>query len=159
VLHDPDVLILDEPMSGLDPVGMDLMREVMLDLRRQGKTIVLSSHQMDTVEKMCDRVALINRGVKVLDGTVSEVKRQHGRNAVVLAFEGDGRFLGELPGVARVSDHGQYVELQLADGTDPQGVLQAAAARLRLRRFEIVDPSLHDVFVERVRAAESEVRA
>jgi ABC-2 type transport system ATP-binding protein len=150
VLHEPEVLILDEPMSGLDPVGMDLMRDVMLDLRRRGATIVLSSHQMDTVERLCDRVALINRGQKVLDGAVAEVKGRHGRNAVALAFEGDGAFLEAIEGVEKVSDFGQFVEVRLCEGTDPQRLLEQAAARLRLRRFEVIEPSLHDIFVETV---------
>jgi ABC-2 type transport system ATP-binding protein len=150
VLHEPDVLIVDEPMSGLDPVGMDVMREVMLDLVRRGTTIVLSSHQMDTVEKLCDRVALIHRGEKVLDGAVSEVKARHGRNTVVLAYQGDGSFIAALPGVARMTDFGQYVEVRMEDGTDPQPLLREAAARLVLRRFEVVEPSLHDIFVETV---------
>jgi ABC-2 type transport system ATP-binding protein len=150
VLHEPEVLILDEPMSGLDPVGMDVMREVMLELRRKGATIVLSSHQMEAVEKLCDRVALIDRGEKVLEGSVAEVKARHGKNTVALAFEGDGSFIESLPGVAEVSDHGQYVEVRLEKGADPQSLLREAAARLRVRRFEIVEPSLHRIFVETV---------
>jgi ABC-2 type transport system ATP-binding protein len=150
VLHEPEVLIMDEPMSGLDPVGMDVMREVMLDLRRRGATIVLSSHQMEAVERLCDRVALINRGEKVLDGSVAEVKACHGKNTVVLAYDGDGSFLSSLPGVVKVTDFGQYVEVRLQDGADPQPLLREAAERLRLRRFEIVEPSLHDIFVETV---------
>jgi len=156
VLHEPDVLFMDEPMSGLDPVGMDVMREAMLDLRRKGTTIVLSSHQMEAVEKLCDRVALINRGEKVLDGAVSEVRARHGKNTVVLAYDGDGSFLASLPGVAKVTDFGQYVEVRLQDGTDPQPLLREAAERLRLRRFEIVEPSLHDIFVETVKGHEKE---
>jgi len=150
VLHEPDVLIMDEPMSGLDPVGMDVMRDAMLDLRRSGTTIVLSSHQMDTVERLCDRVTLINRGEKVLDGAVSEVKARYGKNTVALAFDGDGAFIESLPGVAKVTDFGQYLEVRLHDGQDAQALLREAAARLRLRRFEIVEPSLHDIFVETV---------
>jgi ABC-2 type transport system ATP-binding protein len=150
VLHEPEVLIMDEPTTGLDPVGMDVMREAMLDLRRRGATIVLSSHQMEAVERLCDRVALINRGEKVLDGSVAEVKARHGKNTVVLAYDGDGSFLGSLPGVVKVTDFGQYVEVRLRDGADPQPLLQEAAARLRVRRFEIVEPSLHDIFVETV---------
>jgi ABC-2 type transport system ATP-binding protein len=157
VLHEPDVLILDEPMSGLDPVGMDLMREVLLDQRRKGTTLVLSSHQMEAVERLCDRVALLNRGEKILDGAVADVKAQHGRNSVVLAFDGNGSFLADLPGVLRLTDHGRYVEIRLKDGADPQAVLREAAARLRLSRFEIVEPSLHDIFVERVTGHEQEV--
>jgi ABC-2 type transport system ATP-binding protein len=150
VLSEPDVLIMDEPTTGLDPVGMDVMREAMLDLRRGGTTIVLSSHQMEAVERLCDRVALINRGEKVLDGAVSEVKARHGKNTVALAFDGDGTFLESLPGVAKVTDFGQYVEVRLQDGADPQLLLRESAARLRVRRFEIVEPSLHDIFVETV---------
>jgi ABC-2 type transport system ATP-binding protein len=150
VLHQPDVLILDEPMSGLDPVGMDTMREILLDLKRQGTTLVLSSHQMETVERLCDRVALISRGEKILDGAVGEVKKQHGKNTLVLAFDGDGAFLASFPGVAKVTDFGRYVEVKMNEGADPQPLLREAAARLRVSRFEIVEPSLHDIFVERV---------
>jgi len=150
VLHEPELLIMDEPMSGLDPVGMDVMRDVMVDLSRRGATSVLSRHQMDTVEKLCDRVALINKGEKVLDGSVGEVKARHGQNTLVLAFEGDGAFLASLPGVARLSDFGQYVEIRLSDGADPQSILREATRQLTVRRFEIVVPSLHDVFVETV---------
>jgi len=119
-------------------------------MRRAGATIVLSSHQMETVERLCDRVALINRGQKMLDGAVSEIKARHGKNTVALAFEGDGAFIETLPGVEKVNDFGQYLEVRLKDGTDPQPLLHEAAKRLKLRRFEIVEPSLHDIFVETV---------
>jgi len=156
VLHEPDIIIMDEPMSGLDPVGMDVMRDTMVDLSRQGKTILLSSHQMDTVEKLCERVALINKGEKLLDGAVSEVKDRYGKNTLILAFDGDGSFLASLPGVAKVSDFGQYVEVRMNDGADPQPLLKEAAARLTVRRFEIVVPSLHDIFVETVTGSDEE---
>jgi ABC-2 type transport system ATP-binding protein len=152
LLHDPEVLILDEPLSGLDPVGVNMMRDVFVDLRRQGKTLVLSSHQMETVERLCDSIALIDRGRKVLEGTVAEVKSRHGKNTVVLAYDGDGAFLSALPGVLKVSDFGRYVEVRMADGTDPQSILSAASARLKVSRFEVVEPSLHDIFVEKVTA-------
>jgi ABC-2 type transport system ATP-binding protein len=150
VLHQPEILIVDEPTSGLDPVATDVMRDAMLDLRRSGTTIVLSSHQMHTVERLCDRVALINRGEKILDGAVSDVKARHAKNTVVLAFDGDGSFIESLPGVVKVTDFGQYLEVRLEDGCDPQPLLREASSRLRLRRFEIVEPSLHDIFVETV---------
>jgi ABC-2 type transport system ATP-binding protein len=129
---------------------MDVMRDVMVDLRRRGATIILSSHQMDTVERLCDRVALIHKGEKVLDGAVGEVKDRHGHNTLALAFDGDGGFLGSLPGVVRVADFGQYVEIRMEEGADAQAILKAAAERLRVRRFEIVVPSLHDIFVQTV---------
>ncbi|PYQ51937.1 MAG: ABC transporter [Acidobacteria bacterium] len=153
VLHDPDVLILDEPLSGLDPIGVNVMRDVFLDLRRRGKTVVLSSHQMETVERLCDSIALIHRGRKVLEGAVSEVKSRHGKNTIVLSYEGDGAFLSGLPGVLKVADFGRYVEIRMTDGADPQSILREAAARIRVTRFEVVEPSLHDIFVEKVTAA------
>ena len=152
LLHDPEILILDEPMSGLDPVAANVVREILLELRRQGKTIVLSSHQMETVERLCDSIALINRGEKLLDGAVSEVRKRHGRNNLALAFDGDGAFLASLPEVKKVTDFGSYVEIQMHEGADPQKVLKEATARLRVSRFEIVEPSLHDIFVESVTA-------
>ena len=155
VLHEPEVLILDEPLSGLDPVGVNLMRDVFVDLRRQGRTLVLSSHQMETVERLCDSIALINRGRKVLEGTVKDVKSRHGKNTIVLSYDGDGAFLGGLPGVLKVSDFGRYVEVRMADGADAQAILRAASERLRVSRFEVVEPSLHDIFVERVTASEA----
>jgi ABC-2 type transport system ATP-binding protein len=132
-------------------VGAEVVRDVLLELRRQGRTLVLSSHEMETVERLCDAIALINRGKKVLDGPVREVKSRYGRNAIVLAYEGDGSFLAGLPGVAKLTDFGRYVELRIGDGAAPQQILREAAARLRLSRFEIVEPSLRDIFVERVR--------
>jgi ABC-2 type transport system ATP-binding protein len=153
VLHDPDILILDEPLSGLDPVGVNVMRDVFLDLRRRGKTVVLSSHQMETVERLCDAIALIHRGRKVLDGAVSEVKSRHGKNTVVLSYEGEGSFLSTLPGVLNVNDFGRYVEIKMAEGADPQAILREASARLRVTRFEVVEPSLHDIFVAQVTAS------
>lgn len=150
VLHDPEILILDEPMSGLDPVAADVMRNVLLELRRQGKTLVLSSHQMDTVERLCDSIALIDRGEKLLDGSVAEVKRRFGANSLAVAFEGDGAFLASLPGVQQVTDHGQFAELRLAAGADPQQILKLVTERVRVRRFELVEPSLHAIFVEQV---------
>jgi ABC-2 type transport system ATP-binding protein len=128
------------------------MRDVFVDLRRQGKTIVLSSHQMETVERLCDAIALIHRGRKVLDGPVSEVKSRHGKNTLVLSYEGDGAFLAGLPGVLKVNDFGRYVEIRMAEGADPQAILREAASRIRVSRFEVVEPSLHDIFVEQVTA-------
>jgi ABC-2 type transport system ATP-binding protein len=152
LLHDPQILILDEPMSGLDPVGADVVGGVLLEMRQRGRTVVLSSHQMETVERLCDSIALINRGEMLLEGEVAAVKRRHRRNTLVLAYEGDGAFLASLPGVTQVTDVGGHVEVRMAEGADPQALLREATARLRLSRFEIVEPSLHEIFVEQVTA-------
>jgi ABC-2 type transport system ATP-binding protein len=154
LLHEPELLILDEPMSGLDPVGMDLVRDVLLDQQRRGCTLILSSHQMDTVERLCDRVALVHRGELLLAGRVPDVKREHGHERVALEVEhGDPGFLERLPGVAAARAAGARVELELLPGADPQALLRAAAQQLSLRRFELVHPSLHEIFVQRVTAA------
>jgi ABC-2 type transport system ATP-binding protein len=150
LLHEPEILILDEPMSGLDPVGTNTMRDAMIELSRAGKTLIVSSHQMATVEQMCDRVVLINKGEKVLDGRVSEIKASYGKNTLVLAFEGDGSFLKTLQGVAAVTDHGRYAEIKLGPLADPQAILKAASEKLKITKFEVVEPSLHDIFIERV---------
>ncbi len=155
LLHDPEILILDEPTSGLDPVGTNVMRDAMIELSRAGKTLIVSSHQMATVEQMCDRVALINKGDKILDGRVSEIKASYGKNTLILAFEGDGSFLKSLPGVSAVHDLGRYAELKLGPGADPQALLRAASEKLRITKFEVVEPSLHDIFIERVTEASS----
>ena len=151
VLHEPGGAVHGRADERARPRGHGRdARGRCLTYRRKGTTIVLSSHQMEAVERLCDRVALINRGEKVLDGAVAEVKARHGKNTVVLAYDGDGSFLASLPGVAKVTDFGQYVEVRLQEGTDPQPLLREAVERLRLRRFEIVEPSLHDIFVETV---------
>ena len=150
LLHEPEILILDEPMSGLDPVGTNVMRDAMIELSRAGKTLIVSSHQMATVEQMCDRVALINKGEKVLDGRVADIKASYGKNTIVIAFDGDGSFLKSLPGVLSATDSGRYAELKIGPKADPQGILKAASERLKIMRFEVVEPSLHEIFVERV---------
>jgi len=150
LLHEPEILILDEPMTGLDPVGTNIMRDAMIELSRAGTTLIVSSHQMATVEQMCDRVVLINKGEKVLDGRVSDIKASYGKNTLVLAFEGDGSFLKSLPGVASVNDHGRYAEIKLGPHADPQAILKAASDKLKITKFEVVEPSLHDIFIERV---------
>ena len=150
VLAGPELLILDEPFSGMDPVNQNLFKDVILELNRSGCTIIFSTHVMETAERLCREIALIHRGKVVLDGALASIKERFGRNAVAIEYDGDGSFLKGLPGVARVDDYGGYQEVRLETGADPQGLLQAAAARLRIRRFEIVTPTLHSIFLEQV---------
>jgi ABC-2 type transport system ATP-binding protein len=156
VLHDPDFLILDEPFSGLDPVSTELLKDVILDLKKQGKTIIFSTHQMQQVEQMCDDICLINRSKKVLGGTLKDVKRSFGRNTVRIGFEGDDAFLtSDL--IKKQNRFANYSEVQLQDGTDAQDVLQRAlAAGVRVNHFELVEPSLNDIFIESVKKTNGE---
>jgi ABC-2 type transport system ATP-binding protein len=152
LLHDPDLIILDEPQSGLDPVNMVLVRNLLRDLRNEGKTILLSTHMMGEAERMADEIVLIHRGKVVLDGTLEEVRGSFGTNTLHLDFDGDGAFLRDLPQVRRAAIVNNAAELSLADGADPQSILEAVLPRLRLRRFELAVPSLEHIFIEKVGA-------
>lgn len=150
VIHDPEVLILDEPFSGLDPVSVNLLKSVILDLKARGKTIIFSTHQMEQVEQMCDDICLINHGTQVLSGALREVKRRYGKNTVIIDYEGTESFLGEDL-VKRHNRFPNYSEILLNDGADAQEVLRRAlAAGARVNRFEMVEPSLNEIFIESV---------
>jgi len=150
VLAEPELLILDEPFSGMDPVNQDVFKDLILEMNRAGSTVVFSTHVMESAERLCHEIALIDKGRTVLHGSITSIKERFGKNALRLEFEGDGAFLAELPVVEHFNDYGQHVELQLLQGADEQEVLRAAVGRLRLRRFEIVAPSLHNIFVQQV---------
>jgi ABC-2 type transport system ATP-binding protein len=152
LLHDPDLIILDEPQSGLDPVNMVLVRNVLRELREQGKTILLSTHMMAEAERMADDIILIHRGKVVLSGGLDEVRDSFGKNTLQIDYDGDGAFLESLPQVRRASVGTSSAELALVEGADPQQVLTAAVGRLRIRRFEIASPSLEEIFIEQVGA-------
>jgi ABC-2 type transport system ATP-binding protein len=153
VLGKPEILILDEPFSGMDPVNQNVFKNAILDLKRAGTTVIFSTHQMETAERLCDAIALINKGRLVLYGAMGDVKAGFGKNSVLLEFEGDGAFLKTLPGVSRLDDYGRWVEIRLDASADPQQILHAASARLKVHKFEIVAPTLHNIFIEKVGAA------
>jgi len=150
ILHEPELLILDEPFSGLDPVNANVLKDIILEYHRRGHTIIFSTHQMDTVEMLCDHICLINKGRVILQGTLAGVKQQYGKNGVSLRFTGDGSYLKTLPGVASFQDNGQELFLRLSDGVDPAVVLDAARSRLNVTRFELAEPSVYDIFIEQV---------
>ena len=156
VLHNPDLLILDEPLSGLDPVSSELLIELVLELKAAGKTIIFSTHQMEVAERVCDDICLINRSRKVLDGSIREVKRGFGRNSVALRFEGGGAgVLEDRALVAGVKRHADEVEALLAPGAETQEVLRRLlTSGARVTKFELVEPSLHDIFIEKVGGVE-----
>jgi ABC-2 type transport system ATP-binding protein len=151
VLHRPPLLILDEPFTGLDPVNAALIKDIMLELRQQGSTIILSTHRMEQVEMMCDSICLINHGRKVLDGELRAIKKSYGKNTVRIEFAGAEDFLNLPAVVASVNHHGATVEARLRPGADAQEILRAAVARgVEITRFELVEPSLNDIFIEKV---------
>ena len=161
MLHAPELLILDEPFSGLDPINQQELKDIIVELSRGGTTIIFSTHQMDVAEKICDHVCIIARGRKVLDGGLAEVKRVHGGTHVAVAFEGSDEqavpILADRSLVAKADDYGPYAELALADGADPQRLLERLVATgARLRRFEHIEPSLHRIFLDKVGAGQAE---
>ena len=162
LLHEPELVILDEPFSGLDPINAQALKDTVLDLKRQGKTVIFSTHIMDNAERMCDAVCIIAGGVKVLDGAVGEVKEAHrGAGHVALAFGAGGNGAGSRVAavfadralVSRVDDQNRYFEVELAPGASPQELLRRVVeSGAAVTRFELVQPSLHQIFLERVGA-------
>ncbi len=147
VVAGPELIILDEPFSGLDPVNANLLTEAVIELREQGATIILSTHDMGTAERMCDFIFMIHKGRKVLDGTLAAIQAQYGRDTIRTQSDTPRSALSALPGVIQVTDHGQLRELRLEDDADAQAVLRGLVEQGSVQAFSIVRPSLHDIFV------------
>jgi ABC-2 type transport system ATP-binding protein len=150
LLHDPELIVMDEPFSGLDPSNAVMLKDVLLDLKKAGKTILLSTHRMEHAERLCDSICLINHGHALLEGDLSQIKARFGLRNVQIKYEGDSGFLQERRLVQSFNDYGNYVEVRLAHGADAQELLHLAAAGARLSRFELVEPSLEEIFIDAV---------
>jgi ABC-2 type transport system ATP-binding protein len=158
MLHDPDLVILDEPFSGLDPINAQALKDTIVELKQRGKTVIFSTHLMDNAERICDSVCIIARGGKVLDGSIGEIKNSHGTRNIALGLAGDPStqvmaVLNDRTLVSRVDDSNRYFEVEMAEGADPQALLRRVVdTGASVNRFEIVLPSLHQIFLERVGA-------
>lgn len=151
VLHDPDLLILDEPFSGLDPINVELMKEIVLDLKRAGKTIIFSTHQMEVAERICDDICLLNRSQKVFAGSLREIKSSFGRNAVAVRCEGGDGVLDDPTLVSKLVRHADEAQALLAQGADAQVLLRRLIdSGARIGKFEMVELSLNDIFITKV---------
>jgi ABC-2 type transport system ATP-binding protein len=153
--HEPELVILDEPFSGLDPVNSQVMRDVVVDVARGGRTVLFSTHIMEHAEKMCDRIAIIARGEKIVDGSLAQVKAEAGKSHLALTFSRNGqaarRVLGDRSLIASYDDAGASAEAELAPGAEPERVLKALVdADVGLSRFEVVEPSLQSIFIAKV---------
>jgi ABC-2 type transport system ATP-binding protein len=148
LIHQPELIILDELFSGLDPLNIELIKGILLDERRRGTTILFSTHVMEQAEKLCDFICLINRGKKVLDGSLADIKTKFGKNSIQVEMEGDGSFVREIAGVESVSEFNNYIELKLAHEADSHAILKQIADRVNVRRFEMMSPSLYGIFIE-----------
>jgi ABC-2 type transport system ATP-binding protein len=147
VIADPELVILDEPFTGLDPVNTDVLRHAILDLRQRGTTVILSTHDMNVAEKMCDFIFMIYKGNKVLDGTLDSIQSNYGQDTIRVQLSRDGCDLTAIAGVERVNDFGRLQELRITEDTDTQAVLQDLVRLGRVTHFEVTRPSLHDIFV------------
>jgi len=148
VLHDPRLIIMDEPFTGLDPANAVVLKDVLLEMAKSGKTILLSTHRMDQVERLCQSICLINHGHAVLEGDLSQIKSRYGRHNVQIKYEGDASFLEEKRLVQSYNDYGNYVEVRLAPGADSQDLLRLASSKARLDKFEVMEPSLEEIFID-----------
>ena len=147
ILHEPEIIILDEPFSGLDPVNADLLKDVILDLQNKGATIIFSTHDMAMAERMCDYIFMIYNGRKVLDGTLSDIQDQYGSDTIRIQSEMGVSALKGVKGIEKVNDFGKLQEVRVASGVDPQQILADLLKRTRITRFEITKPSLNDIFI------------
>lgn len=150
VAHDPEIYIFDEPFSGLDPINSEMLKEVILEEKNRGKTILFSTHRMEQVEQMCDDICLFNQGKAVLQGNLQSIKQSFGNNTVLLDFIGDSEFLNQLEGVRVNNRSTNFAEIRLLEGASPQHILEIAMKHAEIQRFEIVQPSLQDIFISTV---------
>ena len=149
ILHDPEILILDEPFSGFDPINADILKNVILEFKEQGKTILLSTHIMEQVEQLCDDICLINKGNAVLEGNVREIKKSYGRDTILLEFEGDDSFLDEIDGLHFINRAENRVEFRLTNSDiKAEEFLKTIVDKTDIYRFELAEPSLHEIFID-----------
>ena len=159
VLHDPDLLILDEPFSGLDPINVEFMIEVMAEFKSQDKTIIFSTHLMETAERLCNDILLINKSRKVISGSLREVKASYGKNLIALRAFGGEAVLDDRTLVKRANEHADEKEIELADGADAQALLRALIeSGAAITKFEQVEPSLNDIFIDQVGTSQNRER-
>jgi ABC-2 type transport system ATP-binding protein len=140
---------MDEPSSGLDPVNVSLLEQILLELKSKGRTILFSTHRMDQVEKLCDSICLVNHGKAVLEGTMRAVKSRYARNHVIIEYAGDASFLTD-PSITELREYPGRADFKLRDGADGQALLHAAAKHAQIFRFELVEPSLEEIFIRTV---------
>jgi ABC-2 type transport system ATP-binding protein len=156
ILHEPELIILDEIFSGLDPLNIELVKNILLDLKREGRTILFSTHVMEQAEKLCDHICMISNGRKVLDGRMSEVKARFGKNTIHVEIDGDGSFMKSLAGVADAIEFNNYYELNIQTNADTNAILRAISDRVRVKKFAVVEPSLYDIFIDTARLSQEE---
>jgi ABC-2 type transport system ATP-binding protein len=155
-INDPELLILDEPFSGLDPINTDLLRDIILEMRQEGKTIIFSTHVMHEAEKLCEFILLVNKGKVVLDDRLDRIRSRQKSDIVSVELEGETSFIRELPLVVNVVPDGNRLDITLERDAEPQDLLRALMDRVRVQAFEVKVPSLHEIFVDLVGKSDAE---
>jgi len=150
IMHDPDLIILDEPFSGLDPINTQLIKDIILELKSREKAIMFSTHMMDAAEKLCDDIMLINHGEIILDGDIHKIKRDQGLNSIQIEYEGDGNFIKSLPMIEKINDFGNYTELQIKENHASRDLLKVLVEKVDIIRWQTKESSLHDIFINLV---------
>jgi len=158
IVSQPQLIVLDEPFSGLDPVNMENLKDAVVSLRDRGSTVIFSTHDMDVAERMCDTIFMIFRGQKVLDGTLASIQSQYGNDTIRVRMPAVNGGLRDLAGVMRVNDYGPYKELRMTPGADPRQILRQLVELGSVEHFEIARPSLHDIFVRIARPTPEELK-
>jgi ABC-2 type transport system ATP-binding protein len=153
IIHQPQLVILDEPFSGLDPVNQIVLKDILMELKQQGRAVIFSTHQMDQAEKLCDRICLINRGKVVLEGSLADVKHRYGRNTLQIEFTGDASFIPGLEWVKSSHIYENFAEIEVRDAERLPAIVRELAARLNLSKFEVTSPSLNAIFLGEVAGA------
>ena len=148
LIHEPDIIILDELFSGLDPLNIELIKNVILELRKQGRTILFSTHVMEQAEKLCEYICMIHGGQKVLDGPLTDIKHRYGKNSIHLEIDGDGAFLSAIPGIENVTSYTNYYEIAISESAGTDDILKQIVNRVSVRRFERIEPSLYNIFIQ-----------
>jgi ABC-2 type transport system ATP-binding protein len=156
VIHNPRLIVLDEPFAGFDPINQQLIREIIISLSAMGKTIILSTHQMDTAEKLCSDIFLINKGKEVCSGSIIDIKKRFGTNSVRIIFEGDGSFIANLPSVMNITNTNSHAPLSSIDVTLkedilPKDFLKEIVSRLSITHFSVIEPALDKIFIDVIR--------
>ena len=147
IIDRPEIIIIDEHFSGLDPVNADILKTAILKLRSEGATIIFSTHDMNVAEKMCDYIFMIFKGKKVLDGTLSSIQDKYGNDTIRIQAENGKSILGEVQGIEKINDFGQLQEVRISPSVDPQDILSAIIQKTKVTKFEITRPSLYDIFI------------
>lgn len=158
ILHEPDLIILDEIFSGLDPLNIELIKDIIMEMKREGKTILFSTHVMEQAEKLCDYICMISHGKKIIDGKLTDVKAEFGKNSIQLDIDGDGSFISDLPGVNRVMEFNNYLELYLDKNTDTNTILKEIIDKVTVRRFDFMEPTLYNIFIDMAKVNPSELK-